>query len=48
MTTADHRHVWASTPTGFRCAYMFCSARPDAGEARAPRIEIRMVSSRET
>jgi hypothetical protein len=32
VTTVDHqgRHVWARTPAGVRCAYMMCSARPDA------------------
>jgi hypothetical protein len=55
MTTVDHkaRHVWASTPAGIRCAYMFCNARPEAaiaklemeeGQGRAMRREIRWTT----
>jgi hypothetical protein len=53
VTTVDHkvRHVWARTPTGICCAYMFSTARPEPAaiakleteeaQRRAMRIDVR-------
>lgn len=53
MSTVDHKasHVWARTPHGIRCGFMWCDARPEPAEVgkleteeaqrRATRMEIR-------
>lgn len=53
VSTIDHkaRHVWARTPAGIRCAYMWCNARAEpatiarlegaGAQRRTMRIEVR-------